>query len=319
MTDKETATNIDAVAAQWIWRLDRDGRTPDLERELEAWMADDPRRRGAFLRAEAAWVMMDRAQWNSAESAPVRTVRRQGLVDRRAILVGGLAASVAAAGAFLLRPERFTTRIGEIRRLPLKDGSLAEINTASTIEVSLKPQQRLIRMDQGEAWFQVAKDATRPFVVEAGAVRVRAVGTAFGVRRRHNGADVMVTEGVVETWTEGSKDSAVRLKAGEKAFVTDADPVGRIVSAPSQIDRELAWRDGKIDLAGESLSDAVEEFNRHNDRKLVIAQASIADEPLYGVFHANDPQAFARAIEVSLDVKVTVEDNQIIIGSDSRS
>lgn len=319
MTDKETATDIDAMAAQWVWRLDRDGRTQELEHELEAWLAGDPRRRGAFLRAEAAWVMMDRAQWKPEESAPVRPARRHGVFDRRAVLFGGLAASVAAAGAFLLRPERFTTRIGEIRRLSLKDGSLAEINTASTIEVSLKSQQRVIRMDQGEAWFQVAKDATRPFVVEAGNVRVRAVGTAFGVRRRHNGADIMVTEGVVETWTEGSKDGAVRLKAGEKAYVTDAEPIGRIVSAPSQIDRELAWRDGNIDLAGESLGEAVEEFNRHNSRKLVIAQASIADEPLYGVFHANDPQAFAKAIEVSLDVKVTVEDNQIIIGSDPRS
>jgi len=256
--------------------------------------------------------MMDRAGWDDTTAAASRT--RPALTRRHALLAGGIAAGLAAAVAYGLRPSKYATEVGEVRRLPLSDGSVAEINTASSIQVSLNPDRRIVRMDQGEAWFQVAKDANRPFVVEAGQVRVRAVGTAFSVRRRQNGADVMVTEGVVETWTEGARDKPVRLTAGEKAYVSEADPVNRILSAPSEIDRELAWRDGNIDLAGESLADAVAEFNRHNRRKLVIADPAIADEPLYGVFHANDPQGFARAVRVSLDVDIHVDDNQILIG-----
>jgi transmembrane sensor len=317
MEKQQAATEIDDEAARWLLRLDRHGRTPELERDLQAWLDADPRRRGAFLRAEAAWMMMDRAGWHEAEGR--QAPPRQILTRRNALLAGGVAAGLAAVCGYMLRPSRYVTEVGEVRRLPLRDGSVAEINTASSIQVSLHADARVVRMDQGEAWFQVAKDANRPFVVEAGAVRVRAVGTAFSVRRRQNGADVMVTEGIVETWTEGAHDKPVRLTAGEKAYVSEADPVNRIVAAPSEIDRELAWRDGNIDLAGESLADAVAEFNRHNRRKLVIAEPSIAGEPLYGVFHANDPQGFARAVQVSLDVKITVEDNQILIGGDTGS
>jgi transmembrane sensor len=312
MEKQDTATEIDAEAARWLLRLDRHGRTPELEAELDSWQSEDPRRRGAFLRAEAAWGLMDRAGWSDASNTAPR--RHVILTRRHTLLAGGAAACLAAIGAYLLRPSKYATEVGEVRRLPLGDGSVANINTASSIQVSLNPDKRIVRMDQGEAWFQVAKDANRPFVVEAGSVRVRAVGTAFSVRRRQNGADIMVTEGIVETWTEGTRDKPVRLTAGEKAYVSEADPVNRIVSAPTEIDRELAWRDGNIDLAGESLADAVAEFNRHNRRKLVIADPSIAAEPLYGVFHANDPQGFALAVRVSLDVEVHVGESQILIG-----
>jgi transmembrane sensor len=312
MEKQDTATEIDAEAARWLLRLDRHGRTPELEAELDAWLNGDPRRKGAFLRAEAAWMMMDRAAWGQSDIGKARPA--VALTRRHALLAGGMAAGLAAVGLYSLRPSKYATEVGEVRRLPLNDGSVAEINTASSIQVSLHPDKRIVRMDQGEAWFQVAKDANRPFVVEAGQVRVRAVGTAFSVRRRQNGADVMVTEGIVETWTEGGHDKPVRLTAGEKAYVSEADPVNRIVSAPNEIDRELAWRDGNIELAGESLADAVAEFNRHNRRKLVIADPAIAGEPLYGVFHANDPQGFAQAVRVSLNVDVHVDDSQILIG-----
>ncbi len=312
MVKQDTATEIDAEAARWILRLDRDGHTPELDRDLDTWLHSDPRCRGAFLRAEAAWGVMDRLGWDGA-SAP-SPASHPIITRRQALIGGGIAAGLVAACAWVLRPSHYTTQVGEVRRLPLHDGSVAEINTASSIQVSLNPDKRIVRMNQGEAWFQVARDKARPFVVEAGSVRVRAVGTAFSVRRRQNGADVMVTEGVVETWTEGSDDKPVRLTAGEKAYVSEADPVNRILSAPSEIDRELAWRSGNIDLAGESLADAVAEFNRHNRRKLVIADPAIAQEPLYGVFHANDPQGFAQAVQVSLDVRVTMGDNQILIG-----
>lgn len=312
MEKQDTATEIDAEAARWLLRLDRHGRTPELEAELEAWQSEDPRRKGAFLRAEAAWTMMDRAGWN--DSSKGKPHPRTILTRRHALLGGGIAAGLAAVGIYMLKPSDYATEVGEVRLLPLSDGSVAQINTASSIQVALHPDKRIVRMDQGEAWFQVAKDKSRPFIVEAGSVRVRAVGTAFSVRRRQNGADVMVTEGVVETWTEGTRDKPVRLTAGEKAYVSEAEQVNRIVAAPSEIDRELAWREGNIDLAGESLADAVAEFNRHNRRKLVIADPSIAAEPLYGVFHANDPQGFALAVRVSLDVEVHVSESQILIG-----
>lgn len=313
MEKQDSVTDMEAEAARWLLRLDRYGHTPELERELQAWLEGDVRRKGVFLRAEAAWTLLDRAAWG--QDRDVKPAKYNALTRRNMIIGGGMAAGLAALCGYVFRPRRYVTAVGEIRRLPLRDGSYAELNTASNIKVFLKPDARVVRMDQGEVWFQVAKDENRPFVVEAGSVRVRAVGTAFSVRRRQSGADVMVTEGVVEAWTESADDKPVRLTAGEKAYVSGEDPVTRIVAAPSEIDRELAWREGNIDLNGESLADAVSEFNRHNDRKLVIADATIAKEPLYGVFHANDPDGFAQAVRISLNVKVVSDDNQILIGS----
>src|SRR6185312_8610834 len=144
MEKQQAATEIDAEAARWILRLDRHGRTPELEQDLEAWLAVDPRRRGAFLRAEAAWMMMDRAGWVEAEKR--RVAPRQILTRRHALLAGGVAAGLAAVCGYMLRPSRYVTEVGEVRRLPLRDGSVAEINTASSIQVSLNTNARVVRM-----------------------------------------------------------------------------------------------------------------------------------------------------------------------------
>jgi len=313
MTDREKAEDIEAEAARWVWRLDRDGRAPELEAQLEAWLAGDARRRGAFLKAESVWSLLDRARG----TAPSSFAGRARPVSRRVLLAGAggaIAAAMVGAGVLLLREERFNTGVGEVRRVPLEDGSAVAINTASAVEVAFQRGQRTVRLREGEAWFQVARDVQRPFVVEAGAVRVRAVGTAFSVRRRANGADVLVTEGVVEVWAEGATRAPARLRAGQGAFIDASAVVRPAVAAPEAVDRKLEWRYGKIDLAGETLSEAVADFNRYNDRKLVIADPRIADERLYGVFNTGGPDAFAAAVGASLGVEVEARGGEIVLG-----
>jgi transmembrane sensor len=88
------------------------------------------------------------------------------------------------------------------------------INSASELTVRMAKGSREIEIAQGEAWFDVAKDASRPFIVTAGKVRARAVGTAFSVRRRETGVEVLVTEGVVESWSEEDVSLRLKLEAG---------------------------------------------------------------------------------------------------------
>ena len=312
MTDREKAEDIEAEAARWVWRRDRDGRTPELESGLEAWLAGDVRRHGALLKAEAVWTLLERAR--ETTTGPV--TRRARSTSRRAWLAGAgvaLAASMAGVGVLILREDRFSTRVGEVRRVPLKDGSTVAVNTASEVDVAFRRGQRTVRLRVGEAWFQVARDVQRPFVVEAGAVRVRAVGTAFSVRRRPDGAEVLVTEGVVEVWAEGASRAPARLKAGQGAFVADAIGL-RATAAPAAVDRKLEWRYGKIDLAGETLREAVADFNRYNDRKLVIGDPRLADERFYGVFNTGGPEAFAAAVGASLGVEVEIRGDEIVLG-----
>lgn len=317
MIDRETADQIEDAAIRWVWRLDADGETPELAAGLAEWLEGDSRRRGAFLQAQAAWATLDRAKVLARSEPRPRTRRITPSLSRRAVFAGGgaLAASLAGAAIWLGTAPRYRTGVGEVRRLPLADGSTIAINTQSRVSVDLRRDQRILKLDEGEAWFQVAKDPTRPFVVEAGRVRVRAVGTAFSVRRRDGGAEVLVTEGVVETWADQAEGRLVRVSAGSSAFVSDRAAITVQPPTASDVERRLAWRDGKIDLRGQSLGSAAAEFNRYNVVKLEVRDAALAAEPLYGVFRTDDPQGFARAVAASLDTSAVAKaDGTIEIG-----
>ncbi|MBY8825587.1 FecR family protein [Sphingomonas colocasiae] len=310
-----SAREIEAEAARFVVRIEQEGRTPALEAEIEAWIGTDTRRRGALLQAEAAWLMLGDAGDVRAVGVPP-LARRQ--LPRRALLAGvagALAASFAGAMFLFLGGDDYETAVGEIRRVPLADGSIASINSDTRLAISFEKTARTADLTRGETWFQVAKDSRRPFTVEAGRVRVRAVGTAFSVRRREGGADVMVTEGVVETWVEGAEGHRVRLAAGERAFVSDDAAIRKEPPSAGEIDRALAWRSGRIDLSGESLDVAVAEFNRYNARKLVVTHRALGREPLYGMFRTDDPEAFAASVEASTDALVVERTpDRIVIG-----
>jgi transmembrane sensor len=313
MNVRQSADQIEEDAARWVMRLDREGRGP-LEAELQAWLDGDARRAGALLQAEAAWSVLDRARL--AAPAP-RSRPATWRAPRRRVIAGlaGAAAAVAAGVLLIGQPETHVTTVGEVRRMPLQDGSTAAINSASRLQVDFDNRLRRVRLDQGEAWFQVARDEARPFRVEAGDVRVQALGTAFSVRRVDAGVEVRVTEGAVKVWIEGASDRPLELTAGTSSFVgEDAARPSPPVAAPAEIDRDLAWRSGRIDLAGETLAEAVAQFNRYNARALVIEGDALAGERLYGVFRLDDPEAFAASVALSLDASVSSDESAIRIG-----
>lgn len=304
MSEPETAEAINEQAMHWIARIDRDGPDARLQGELDAWLAGDTRRQGAFLRAEAAWNLLDRA----SVLEPPEQAAEPGLSRRRMLIGGGLAASIAAVttgwlGWRAARTVRIDTARGEIRRVPLSDGSMAIVNTDTRVRIDLQPELRAITLAEGEAWFEVAKDRDRPFVVTAGDVRVRAVGTAFSVRRLATGAVVQVTEGVVETWCVGREAAAVRVSQGGKAFVAPAARPAVAPQAAEEIDRTLAWRAGLIVLDGDTLGQAAAEFNRYNERQIVIEDAGLSAETYVGRFRTNEPEAFVKSVALTLGAR----------------
>ncbi|MCW0197393.1 FecR domain-containing protein [Sphingopyxis sp.] len=303
----------DDGAARWAIRRDAGPLSPGEQRELDAWLAADERREGALLRAEAALVYIARApaliDAEDFPAAPEEEAPAPARIARRRFLAGGAVAGAAIAAGVagvLLMPsgQEFSTTVGEVRRLPLADGSVATVNTASRIAVALEPEQRHITLEEGEAWFQVAHDAHRPFVVDIGNVRVRAIGTAFSVRRNPEGVDILVTEGVVETWTEGQEATRIRIAQGERSFVATGTGAIVAVKAADEIERALAWRDGGLALNGEPLSYAVAELNRYNHRKLVVEDPVLARMPIVGYFRTNEPGDFARAVAPLIGARV---------------
>lgn len=328
MSERETARAISESAAEWVARVDRSGEDAATLAELAAWLAGDERRQGAYFRAQSAWAMLDRAsvlaggvkdegENDAIEQDDARDQR--GRLSRRRVLWGGgaMAASLTAIGAGIglwpRPPLQIETALGEIRRVPLKDGSMAAVNTATRLGVTMRPEIRRIALDHGEAWFQVAKDRARPFVVEAGDVRVRAVGTAFSVRRTDDGADVQVTEGVVEVWSVGDEANKRRVAAGARTFVSDASGPAVVAEASVAIDRSLAWRSGQLIFDGDTLGAAAAEFNRYNRVQVRIDDPALASEKFVGRFRTNEPDAFAKAAATILGARAQSDGEQIVL------
>lgn len=320
----ETAAQINEAARAWAVRFP----LSEMERrDLDAWLQADRRRRGALARALAAWTLLDRAKAIGAGSDDgllgdnrLPEPSDTGGADHinRRLMLGALGGTVAASvtGAIVLPrllANRESTNIGEIRRLPLSDGSLATINTDSAMTIDLTDRVREIDLLRGEAWFDVAKDPSRPFVVQAGVARVRAVGTAFSVRRESNHAVVSVTEGVVAVWAEGADGRMTHLVAGQKARIGPKGLSGEVKDASAQIERSLAWRDGEISLEGDTLESAVAEYNRYNKLKIRIDDPGLGQERLVGLFDTNDPVGFADTVAATLGAEVTVTNDYVTL------
>jgi len=292
--------SINEQAARWAVRTDPGPLRPEEQDEFDSWLAADSRHRGAYVRARSRWVDFDRlAALNGPRSGvpPKREVRRG--ISRRQLLVASVGTmAIVGGGAWLsLRRglERYSSGLGEVRRISLEDGSTLLLNTDSEVTLRFNKQQRNIRLVRGEALFEVAHDRARPFLVVAHDTGIRAVGTAFAVRLESTEVDITVTEGVVEVVNSAAEPSinapaplsaelARRVSANEKIVVASAGAPEIRAIAPAQADRQLAWRAGLVSFDGESLQMAVAEINRHNRRQIVIDDPVLAKKPIVGVF-----------------------------------
>lgn len=317
-------STTDKEASDWVVRQASGPLDEASQRAFEAWYDIGPRQQGAYLRAQAIWRSLDKATVQAdlrpetiRRTARARAVRRP---TRRAVLGAGVAASAAAGvaamvfGPRLVGGQTLTTTLGEVRKVPLEDRSVASLNSDSHLEVSMTPKLRRIVLVSGEALFEVAKNPQRPFVVEAGDVFVRAVGTAFSVRRRSNGADVLVTEGVVEAWNAGGVAGAQRISAGQQAFVPNRAAPFSVLAAPQEVERRLAWREGNIILNNQTLAEAALEFNRYNRLKIVIADPALGSHRLVGQYRADQPEQFVDAVRALMDVRVTRSGDRLTVG-----
>lgn len=335
MNRRDTPQAIEERATRWVARMDAGPLDPAAQAELDHWVAQDPRHEGALFRATVAWRMLDRASVLAAPVEPAPAFASDSDVElleerrkpRRFLWAGGaIAASLALAvvGWQAQSPEapataqRVQTALGEIRQVALTDGSRASVNSGSLIEVDYTPAERAVRLENGEAWFEVAKDKSRPFVVAAGDVRVRAVGTAFSVQRVTGGADIRVTEGTVEVWSVGHETMRRPVRAGARAFVAELGGPQSPVEDALGIDRKLAWRQGALKFEGDTLGAAAAEFNRYNRIKLEI-DPGLSDERVVGRFRIDEPDAFARAASIMFDARVERARETIRIARQSRA
>lgn len=195
----------------------------------------------------------------------------------------------------------YRTVLGGIETVALADGSQATLGSDSRLGVALSRRQRLIELQRGEAIFDVAKDAARPFVVDAGERQVVAVGTRFSVRRDAGALRVVVTEGTVRLDPRDASRPAALLPAGSVAVV-DGDEV-LVRSLPvADAQRLLDWRDGHLVFRDTTLADAAAEFNRFNARRIVVAR-DVGGLRISGSFRWDNAEGFARLLEKGFPVQ----------------
>jgi len=314
---RENADTIDAAAAEWVVRIDR--RLTESERAaLEEWLSADPRRTGALARAQTGWVSMDRAQVYRAagELRESRTARRWRMAIPWASAAAVLLAVATSLSAWQgYSRSHFATARGEIRQLSLADGTRVTLDTLSRVSVRYGSATRLVSLEAGEALFEVVKDSGRPFVVQAGNVRVRAVGTAFVVDRRSDASvDVIVTHGTVDVWREASSpEPAVRVAAHKKLVTTPVQAAQPAELTAAELSGAVAWENGVIDLNGRTMREAAAEFNRYNARTIVIRDPALASQTVVGQFQATDPVSFVTAAAAMLDAHVRTDGDRLIL------
>lgn len=325
-------SKIDNEAFAWVVRKRARGLTDAEMAEFDTWCEADTRHKGAYVRAMAIHNAILLATGNHAIPAASSDEKKDdegkpyGRTShaRRNLVLGGLAAGFAAmVGKFTYSAMHtgtvLSTAKGEFRRVPLQDESIANINSGSQIEVAFTKQQRRINLRKGEAWFEVAKDKSKPFIVQAGDALIRAVGTAFSVRRLANGSEVLVTEGTVEVWSQDGSAGRRLVTAGEHAFLAPDAKAIPVTRQPEEVKRRLAWREGKLVLTRQTLSEAVADFNRYSSKTIVIVDPALQEKRLVGQYQLDAPELFAKDVSMILDVPVVITTEKILIGQERDS
>lgn len=314
---RQTADEINEAAGLWAVRHER-GLTEAEAAAFQDWLDGDSRRLGAYGRMVVTLKQTERAAALGPDFDPkALDDDKPGALSRRQWLVGGGAVAASAVGVFLaLRPKTYSTRRGEKRVVALADGSVVTMNTATTMAVSYSDEARLIRLSEGEALFDVAKDPRRPFIVSAGGAEVRAIGTSFTVARLARApVQVLVCEGVVDvSRPKRPQDKVARLTANMRAVVAPEVAPLQVASVdPVDVSRELAWQEGRIVIQREALGSAAARFARYSDTRIVIDDPVLAGEEVSGVFEANDPVTFAKSMALSLGGRAEVGVDEVRI------
>jgi transmembrane sensor len=343
----ESSKQIEDIAANWLARRDGGDWSASDQVELDAWLQATTAHRVAYLRLEAAWKQTVRLKalaagmppgavpapgaWQASpffdgraaevisDSAAATDDESRSFALYRAMAAVFLLGVAFAAGWFLypFGGSSYHTEVGGLASVPLSDGSKVTLNTDSEIHVAVTEVERHVDLRQGEAYFEVAKDPSRPFVVQVGDKRVVAVGTKFSVRRTQDDIRVVVTEGrvrVEEVAGAGPEVRATELVAGTVARSDGRDTL--VQEKPLvEVEEYLSWRSGYLVFRDMTLGDAVAEFNRYNTRKIVIEDPAVAAIRIGGHFRSTNVDALVRLLEQGFPIRASREHDQIILTS----
>lgn len=325
MPDRKTAGEIEDVAIGWAMRAERGLRTEE-QSAFDAWLAQDSRNLGAFVRAQAAWIHAERAsalgripedsqpeiEPQTAQAAP--SPEPEGpparTISRRMLIGGGGALAASAAAAWSLGFERYDvleSGVGEIRHISLQGGAMLTLDTDTRVAIARSSNDRRLELVHGKLFLDVARAAGGSLVVAAGDLMVETVQGAFALEALVDApVTALVTRGRLQvSQSEGLFADRTRrmIGAGQQLTIPHGKRLGaaQVTSfAAAERERLLAWRDGMLSFGGEALRDAARAFARYSATRIIVTDPQLADQRVTGLFKANDPRGFADAVAASL-------------------
>jgi len=317
---------IERAAARWVLRRDR-GLTASEQDEFSQWLAADPRHGEALALHRWGWDELDRLTGLQTSLGAVpdpdlfapRTSARAKIL--RWFAPVALAAAVAVLFYFNANPAigpalpvaaiatpTPSPLAAPCERQTLDDGSVVELNRGASIEVAFTAAERRVRLVRGEANFTVAKNPARPFIVSAGGVDVRAVGTVFNVRLDRAAVEVVVSEGRVKVDPPAGTPAHTEtlLSVGQSAVVSlaSASPLPHVATlSTAEVEARLAWQPRLLDFTAAPLTEIVAGFNRRNPVQLVVDDPDLAAVRLSASFRSDNVEGFVRLMESDFGMK----------------
>jgi transmembrane sensor len=298
-------------AGDWLQRLHQPHDQALVDRWTQ-WCEADTMNLPAFEQMQHVWLAFPKST--------VKTLYPPVLADRPkhrhrlVALAASIAILLATAGWLAVNYSNdrlLETAVGEQRRIPLADGSRLDLAPGSLISTHFTLTRREVRLERGQAFFEVAHSAVRPFTVHAGNLTVTAVGTAFDVQIGTSNSAVTVGEGSVTVAPGAQGIGAVRAGAGQRVTFSPSVRGLSIVNVNPKV--AGAWRGGTLLFMGEPLEDVINAINRYTLPHIVVAPA-FQQARFTGTVSPLNIREWLNALELIYDVKVVDQgSNRVLI------
>ena len=310
------------TAIGWLVRLQGEAATESDWHAFDAWLTASLVHAEAYDAAQAFDQRLD-LDARLAEHAPANDPATDNVVPLRqshrawAWSAGAAIAAALVAGAVLVpasgvmsgQETTYSTGVGERKTIALDDGTRIELNAASSLTVRFERKTRHVALGDAQAFFDVAKDPKRPFLIEAGDTQVRVVGTAFDVRHRDGQVAVAVQRGEVEV--RPADANPFRLRPGQGLSHAEGQADARLATVA--IEEVSGWRQGRLIYRDQPLSQVVGDLNRLFPRPVKLADAKAADMRLSGVLIVDEQDAMVGRLSHLLPVRTTTTKDAIVI------
>ena len=307
------------TAADWFAARRRGDPDPAVERAFEAWLTGDPERQRQYALCEIAWDLAlpaaERRRLPMAGNPECTGAPRRRRAMGFALAASSLIAAVALWMTLGMAPQplHYATGPGEQRIVVLADGSRITLNTRTRLDVTIQNGRRDVVLEGGEAFFDIAHDATRPFRVLTSDGQLRVVGTRFSVYRRARSLEVSTVEGLVRVSSSGAPvpTPAVLVRPGEGAVVVA--PGARPLLQRADLERIDNWRHQRLEFDAVPLAELLEEFSRYTAVSLRPETPELGALRVSGVFHIGDLQALATMLQAAFGLAVRDSGQGVLI------